>query len=113
MKQHHFTLSVIITFVLGQSLLMGQIFPVTRSVLADGSIYRFGINKTGVQKITKKMLDDAGVSTASLNPKEIKIYGNYGGTLPEAIAQSYPDDLVELGHAQGAQFRPQVANLPE
>ncbi len=96
MKQHHFTLSVIITLFFGQSLLMGQIFPVTRSVLADGSIYRFGINKTGVQKITKKMLDDAGVSTASLNPKEIKIYGNYGGTLPEAIAMSYPDDLIEL-----------------
>ena len=42
------------------------------------------------------MLDDAGVNTSSLNPKEIKIYSSNGGTLPEAISQSYADDLIEL-----------------
>ena len=88
--------ALLFTFLVFHTVVNGQIFPVTRSVLADGSIYRFGIGKTGVYKLTKKMLDDAGVNTSSLNPKEIKIYSSNGGTLPEAISQSYADDLIEL-----------------
>lgn len=96
MKRINFVLGTLLALFLSQGRVYAQIFPVTQSVLSDGSIFRFGINKTGIQKLTKKMLDDAGVNTTTLNPKEIKIYGNYGGTLPEAILQSYPDDLIEI-----------------
>ncbi|HMS99673.1 MAG TPA: hypothetical protein PKA12_13065, partial [Saprospiraceae bacterium] len=87
MKRINFVLGTLLALFLSQGRVYAQIFPVTQSVLSDGSIFRFGINKTGIQKLTKKMLDDAGVNTTTLNPKEIKIYGNYGGTLPEAILQ--------------------------
>lgn len=96
MKKFNFAFVTLLALFFGQSMVYAQIFPVTQSVLADGAIFRFGINKTGIQKLTKKMLDDAGVNTSALNPRELKIYSSYGGTLPEAIAQSYPDDLIEL-----------------
>ena len=96
MTKINFILGILLALFLSQENAYSQIFPVTQSALSDGSIFRFGINKTGIQKLTKKMLDDAGVNTSALNQKEIKIYGNYGGTLPEAILQSYTDDLVEI-----------------
>ncbi|MBK8701449.1 MAG: type IX secretion system sortase PorU [Saprospiraceae bacterium] len=73
-----------------------QLFPVNKSALADGLVYKIGITSNGVHKLTKKMLDDMGVNTGTINPRELKIFGNYGGTLPEALASSYPDDLIEF-----------------
>lgn len=78
-----------------QSHLFSQIFPNKNSVLSSGDIYKISIKKTGVHKITRKNLIDLGISE-SINPREIKIYGNYGGSLPEALSESYPDDLIEF-----------------
>ncbi len=76
--------------------LSGQIFSKKLSALSDGEIYKIGIKKDGVYKLTKKNLEDLGVNVNILNPKQIKILSNYGGSLPEAIAASYPDDLIEI-----------------
>ena len=84
----------VLFFCVGHSF--GQIFPVTKSAIAEGDVYKLGIAKNGVYKVTKKMLDDLGINTATLDPTQIKLLGNFGGTLPEAIALSYPDDLIEF-----------------
>jgi hypothetical protein len=76
--------------------LIGQVFPKTISALNDGDIYKIAIKKDGIYKLTKKNLDDLGINTNSINPKQIKLFSNYGGSLPEGILMSYPDDLIEI-----------------
>ncbi len=78
------------------SSITAQLFPKRQSALRSGEIYKITVKKEGIYKLTKKQLDDLGINTGTLNPKKIKIFGNYGGSLPEAIAKSYPDDLIEM-----------------
>jgi hypothetical protein len=83
-------------FAAALTTLSSQKFPVKTSALSDGALFKIGVTKQGVYKLTKKNLDDLGVASASINPKEIKIYTNQGGSLPELIAESYKDDLIEM-----------------
>ncbi len=55
---------------------------VKNSVLAEGSWFKFAINKTGVYKIDKDFLQKLGVDVNAINPKNISIYGNGGAMLP-------------------------------
>ena len=57
-------------------------FP-TKSPLAEGDCYKIRVDKTGVFKITGKDLKGMGMDIASVNPKNLKIYGMTGGILPE------------------------------
>jgi hypothetical protein len=83
-------------FVTCSLLVFGQKFPIKNSALSDGSLFKIAVSKSGIYKLNKKNLDDLGITTASINPKEIKIYTNKGGSLPELIRQSNPDDLIEM-----------------
>lgn len=56
--------------------------PIQNSVLASGSIYKFYVNTTGVFKITRDFLRDLGMDVNSINPQNLKIYGNGGAMLP-------------------------------
>ena len=67
----------------------------TNSVLANGDWYKFGITKDGLYKIDKKFLTQLGISTASLNPRQIQIYGNGGQMVPELNGSFRYDDLEE------------------
>jgi uncharacterized protein (UPF0262 family) len=55
---------------------------VKNSVLANGTWFKFAINKTGVYKIDKEFLEKLGVDVNTINPKNISIYGNGGAMLP-------------------------------
>jgi len=55
---------------------------VKNSVLAEGTWFKFAVNKTGVYKIDKDFLRKLGVDVNAINPKNIKIYGNGGAMLP-------------------------------
>ncbi|WP_456377433.1 type IX secretion system sortase PorU [Lutibacter sp.] len=55
---------------------------VKNSVLASGDWYKFSVDTTGVYKIDKNFLESLGVNVNSINPKNIKIYGNGGEMLP-------------------------------
>jgi hypothetical protein len=57
-------------------------FPVT-SPLSEGDCYKIRIEKNGVYRITGKDLKNMGMDIASVNPKNLKIYGMTGGVLPE------------------------------
>ena len=65
------------------------------SVLSDGEIYKLAVSETGIYKVDYNYLKNIGVNVDNINPKEIKIYGNGGGMLPEANAVSRASDLEE------------------
>ncbi|MGB2128074.1 MAG: type IX secretion system sortase PorU [Flavicella sp.] len=67
----------------------------TNSVLSSGSWYKISIDKSGVYKLDKNFFESLGISTSSLNPKNIRVYGNGGVILPQLNSVSRPDDLLE------------------
>ncbi|MBA2611103.1 MAG: type IX secretion system sortase PorU [Bacteroidetes bacterium] len=76
------------------------------SVLASGEWFKIGITKTGFHKIDKALLASFGVNIGSMNPKNIRVYGNGGRMLPELNSAFRYDDLEEnaiqvIGEADG------------
>ena len=69
---------------------------VDRSAMANGEWYKIGLSKTGIYKLTYSDLSDLGINVSSIDPRQIRIYHNGGGVLPEMNAFSRPDDLVEV-----------------
>ena len=65
------------------------------SVLASGKWYKFAITSGGICQLTYEDLKNAGIDVASINPVNLRIYGNQGGMLPEANATERIDDLRE------------------
>ena len=67
---------------------------ITNSVLNSGNWYRFYVVKSGVYRLSKSFLQSLGVNV-SVDPRNIKIYGNGGRMLPLLNSDFYPDDLTE------------------
>ena len=67
-----------------------------RSAMASGSWYKIGLPETGIYKLTPSDLTDLGIDVSNVDPRQIRIYHNGGGVLPEMNAVSRPDDLVEV-----------------
>jgi hypothetical protein len=65
------------------------------SVLASGRWYKLEISRTGVYKLDYKFLASLGISLKNINPKNIRLYGNGGGMLPQANSAPRASDLVE------------------
>lgn len=67
----------------------------SNSVLSSGDWYKLSISNSGVFKIDYNFLLTLGLNPSSINPKQIKIYGNGGGMLSQKNEDSRYDDLVE------------------
>ncbi len=67
----------------------------TQSVLANGNWYRIRLSTTGIYKITYDELEEMGIPVSSIDPKNIRIYGNGEGMLPESNSVFVYDDLQE------------------
>jgi hypothetical protein len=65
------------------------------SVLSTGTWYRLKIKDEGIYKISYNDLVQQGIDISSVNPQNIRIYGNGGGMLPESNLDFNNDDLVE------------------
>jgi hypothetical protein len=65
------------------------------SVLESGSWFKVKVTKDGIYKISYQELANMGMNVASINPKNIRVYGNGGGMLPEDPTKSRHDDLQE------------------
>lgn len=65
------------------------------SVLASGDWFKVAVQFTGVHKITYSDLSAMGLSPSSIDPRNLRIYGNGGGMLPEPNADFRYDDLME------------------
>lgn len=68
---------------------------IINSVLSSGEWYRFYIEESGVFRLSKGFLSSLGINTNSVDPRNIKIYGNGGRMLPLLNSANYPFDLVE------------------
>lgn len=68
----------------------------TSSVLSKGDNYKVGIPEDGVYKLDYNYFKNTlGIDPASIDPRQIKIYGNKGGMLPTLNSVDRPDDLTE------------------
>ena len=67
-----------------------------RSAMASGDWYKIGLPETGIYKLTATDLTELGIDVSNLDPRQIRIYHNGGGVLPEMNNVSRPDDLVEV-----------------
>jgi len=68
----------------------------TNSALEKGELYKMAISETGIYKVTYQQLkDNTDFNIDQINPANIQIYGNRGGTLPLLNAVKRDDDLVE------------------
>ncbi len=65
------------------------------SVLGSGNWYKIGVTQNGIYKISKAFLTSLGVDVSTLDPRNIKIYGNGGKLLPEKNSSFRYDDLQE------------------
>ena len=69
--------------------------PILNSVLANGQWFKFKVDKTGIYKIDKSFLNSLGMNTDGINPRNLKIYGNGGKSLPLLNSQNKYFDLPE------------------
>ena len=67
----------------------------SKSVLSEGDWYKFSVDATGVFKIDAAFLSQLGINVNSVNPKNIKIFGNGGSMLPQKSNVSRFNDLQE------------------
>jgi len=67
----------------------------SHSVLAQGNWYKIQLNKSGIYKITYADMQAMGIDMATVNPNNIRLFGNGGGILPEANSSPRYDDLME------------------
>lgn len=65
------------------------------SVLSSGSFYKISVNQPGIYKISFSDLQAMGINVQSINPKNLRIYGNGGQMLPEKNDEPRIDDLYE------------------
>ena len=76
------------------------------SVLKNGTWTKLGIENNGIYKIGFAELKKMGLNPETIDPRNIRIYGNGGGILPEINSASRYDDLIEnpilvFGEADG------------
>ncbi len=67
----------------------------SHSVLAQGDWYKIKLDKTGIYKLTYSEIQSMGVDMSKVKPNTIRLFGNGGGSLPEANSIYRPDDLTE------------------
>ncbi|MEL6811643.1 MAG: type IX secretion system sortase PorU [Bacteroidota bacterium] len=83
-------------------------FPITNSVLATGDWYQFKVEKTGVHRISKSFLNDLGMNTDGINPRNIKIYGHGGKPLPlpneDNLTLDLPENAIQVVGEEDGSF---------
>ena len=67
----------------------------SNSILATGTWFKFSVSADGVYRLTYNDLKNAGVPVSTIDPRNIRIYGNGGGMLPESNDSARIDDLIE------------------
>jgi hypothetical protein len=68
----------------------------SNSVLSAGNWYKISVTDRGIYKIDYNFIKDKlGVDPSTINPANIRVYGNGGAIMSESNAVLNPDDLVE------------------
>lgn len=67
----------------------------SNSVLGSGDWYKIGVMNSNVYELSYHFLKNLGMDVDKIDPRNIRIYGNGGGKLPELNSEQRPDDLLE------------------
>lgn len=87
--------TVIFTLIIGWfSFSFGQTFA-PQSVLSTGEWYKIGVTESGIYRLDQDFLNQLGISASSIDPRNIKIYGNGGAMLSQRNSDFRHDDLTE------------------
>tara|TARA_B100000959_G_scaffold14150_1_gene13886 strand:- start:376 stop:4206 length:3831 start_codon:yes stop_codon:yes gene_type:complete len=68
---------------------------IQNSVLNTGEWYKFYVDKSGIFRLSKSFLNQLGLNTNNIDPRNIKIFGNGGNMLPLRNSVEYPIDPIE------------------
>ncbi len=68
---------------------------IQNSVLNTGEWYKFYVDKSGIFRLSRSFLSQLGLNTNSIDPRNIKIFGNGGNMLPLSNSVEYPVDPIE------------------
>ncbi len=76
------------------------------SVLSSGTWYKIAIDKSGVYRLNKSFLENLGIDTGNLDPRNIRIFGNGGKILPNVngefrYSHLQENSLLVVGEADG------------
>lgn len=66
------------------------------SVLSEHTWYKMDVAEEGIYRLDYATLASMGIDMNTLNPNQIRIFGNPAGPLPEKNADERPDDLTEM-----------------
>jgi len=102
-KIHSFSVS----YTYRNSIRNNSRIPIVNSVLATGNWYKFKVEKTGIHRIDKGFLNDLGMNTDGINPRNLQIYGNGGKPLPlvneDNLFFDPPENAIQVvGEADGS-----------
>jgi hypothetical protein len=65
------------------------------SELNEGVFYKIAIDKSGLYRLDRDYLIDEGINPDEIDPRQIQLFGNGGGKLPEPLEKERIDDLLE------------------
>lgn len=108
-KQNCSALLLLLIFIC--SFLQAPVKAQAPSSLAEGQWYKMAVTQAGVYQLSCQYLQKNGIISNSTDPRNIRIYGQAGGMLPQPNAEDRPQDLLENailveGEADG-RFDPQ------
>ena len=95
MKYRRITFIAMLLLLLGSSTGWAQ-DNTYHSVLSEHTWYRLSVTQEGAHQLDYATLQGMGIDLGSLNPSQIRLFGNPSGALPEKNADSRPDDLTEM-----------------
>lgn len=82
---------LLFTSLLLPQFIVGQ----TNSVLSEGKWLKMKFTESGVYKITWSKLREMGFEPSEIDPRNIAIFGNPGGMLPQALSEERPQNILE------------------
>ena len=98
MKYKRTTFVAVLLLLIGTS--MGRAQDNTyHSVLSEHTWYRLSVTQEGAYQLDYATLQGMGIDMSTLNPNQIRLFGNPSGALPEKNSDSRPDDLTEMAIA--------------
>ena len=95
MKNRTFTIFAFFGLLFSAQLCLGQ-DNAYHSVLREGTWTRLSVTQEGVYKLDYPTLQAMGIDMETLNPNQIRVFGNPSGALPEKNGVARYDDLTEM-----------------
>lgn len=88
--------NVLINYEQAKNWRQGPVKKISKATGQDeGTWFKMTVDKEGVYILDKQFFESQGIVVSEINPKGIKIYNNGGLELPQDLASSRPEGLIE------------------